>query len=167
MSGRGLTIRELQRRQKAGLIKGMVVHPKVKKKTARIPRGDCPQVSWMKWNLRFMCNNLALEFKEEYRFTEDRMWRFDMAIASINWAAEYDGLFSEKSGHTTHKGFMKDQEKLNEARHLGWTVFKYHAKNYKRVLVDLERYLQTKSFNHGTVSASIISKPYMDNKSNQ
>ena len=49
----------------------------------------------------------------------------------LPWVAiEYEGIFSEKSGHTTLSGYKKDVEKYNLATKLGWKILRYTADNY-------------------------------------
>ena len=87
--------------------------------------------------IRIMLQLAKLPFVEEHKFHPTRKWRFDFAIPERMIAIEYEGIFSEKSGHTTHKGYIKDTEKYNEAAKLGWTVLRYTAKTYKEVIDDI------------------------------
>ena len=80
----------------------------------------------------------GLEYKHELVFHPERKWRFDFAIPSLMISIEYEGLFSEKSGHTTINGFIKDCEKYREAAKLGWKVLRYTQKDYKRLYTDLQ-----------------------------
>src|SRR4051812_11455124 len=76
--------------------------PKQKKDLPKIPKGDCDQVVWMHWNLLYWCNEKSLELKKEYRFDKNgRRFKFDFAIPALKIGIEYEGLNSEKSGHTT------------------------------------------------------------------
>ena len=76
---------------------------------------------------------------QEFRFSEDRKYRFDFAIVDKKIAIEYEGLMSKKSRHTTISGYTKDAEKYNLAQSMGWKVYRYTAKNYK----DFQRDLKT------------------------
>lgn len=96
---------------------------------------------WMGWNLLYWCNEKAVTLEEEYRFMEDRRFRFDWAIPSLKIAIEYEGLFSEKSGHTTPKGYTKDADKYNSAQQLGWIVLRFTPLNYKNLLAELNKNL--------------------------
>lgn len=87
--------------------------------------------------IRIMLQLARIHFVEEHKFHPTRRWRFDFAIPERMIAIEYEGIFSEKSGHTTHKGYIKDTEKYNEAAKLGWTVLRYTAKTYKEVIDDI------------------------------
>lgn len=93
---------------------------------------------WMGWNLLYWCNQHALSLEEEYRFHPDRKWRSDWAIPGIRVLIEYEGLMSEKSRHTSVKGYSGDSDKYREAAKAGWVVLRYTALNYKQVLKDLE-----------------------------
>jgi hypothetical protein len=68
-------------------------------------------------------------------------FRFDWAIPDLKIAIEYEGLFSEKSRHTTVKGYTKDCIKYNLAALLGWKVLRYTALNYKELDKDLIKIL--------------------------
>ncbi len=59
----------------------------------------------------------------EFRFHPDRKWRFDWAWPAQAIALEIDGGAYSQGRHTRGKGFIKDQEKRNEALLLGWKVF--------------------------------------------
>ncbi len=59
----------------------------------------------------------------EHRFHPDRKWRFDYAWLKLKVALEIDGGAYSQGRHTRGKGFIKDQEKRNEALLLGWKVF--------------------------------------------
>ncbi len=68
----------------------------------------------------------------EHRFSE-RRFRFDFAIPSKMIAVEYEGLMSEKSGHTTETGYTKDTDKYNLATKLGWQVYRFTILNYNTI----------------------------------
>lgn len=115
-----------------------------KKKNIRIPRSDCKQVVWMHWNILLWCKENSLKMEKEYRFNKERRWRFDFAIPSLMMGIEYDGLVSEKSGHTTIAGFTDNTEKFNAAAADGWNVYRYTFLNYKNVLQDLNKLMKKK-----------------------
>jgi hypothetical protein len=60
----------------------------------------------------------------EYRFHSKRLWRFDLAWPEIKLAIEIDG----NGRHNTVAGMANDDEKINEAGLLGWTVLRFNAK---------------------------------------
>jgi len=76
--------------------------------------------------------NLAVIFKAaglpepvpEYRFSEDRNWRFDYAFVDQKLALEIEGGVWTRGRHTTGKGFLGDMEKYNQATILGWRLLR-------------------------------------------
>lgn len=93
--------------------------------------------------LKFLVQSKLIEgYEPEYRFDKKRMFRFDWAIPSIKVAVEYEGLMSEKSGHTTVTGYTKDCNKYNLAARLGWTVFRYTALNAENIHDDFIQFLE-------------------------
>ncbi len=93
-------------------------------------------------NIDFMCEVLKacnIEYAKEFKFDTVRRFRFDIAIPNIKVAIEYEGINSEKSGHTTIQGYTKDCEKYNLAQTLGWKVLRYTALNYQSFYKDLNR----------------------------
>lgn len=113
----------------------------VKKKIAKA-RNDCPEVQKMHWDLKYWCEEKGIEFQKEYRFSKKRKFRFDFAIKDHKIGIEYDGLNSNKSGHTTLTGFTSDTEKINLAISDGWRVLRYTVLNYHNVLNDLEKLIK-------------------------
>ncbi len=77
-------------------------------------------------------------YVRELQFSADRKFRFDWAIPDLKIAIEYEGIFSEKSGHTTINGYVKDCIKYNLATLEGWKVLRYTAKNYEMLGTDLK-----------------------------
>lgn len=62
------------------------------------------------------------EPQREYRFHGERRWRFDLAWPELRLAVEVDGGAWVNGRHNRASGWMRDQEKLNEACVLGWRV---------------------------------------------
>lgn len=130
-------------------IQGYRFHQKAKKYSQKqgknIPavKKHSKEKEWMAWNLMYWCNENALTLEEEFRFDEVRKWRFDWCISSLKIAIEYEGLNSEKSRHTTVKGFTGDADKYNRAQQLGWKVLRYTALNYKNLITDLNKTILT------------------------
>lgn len=60
----------------------------------------------------------------ELVFHDVRKWRFDFAWPEHRIALEVDGGAWNRGRHTRGAGFIKDQEKLNEAQMLGWMVLR-------------------------------------------
>jgi len=93
------------------------------------------QLAW--WSL-----DRKIEVVKEHKFHPERKWRFDFAVPAKMIAIEYEGLNSERSGHTTLSGYTKDTEKYNAAQALGWKVIRFTVKNYKTVLKELEKQIE-------------------------
>ena len=89
----------------------------------------------------FHQQGLIPEYVTEHRFDNVGQFRFDWAIPELMLAIEYEGLFSDKSGHTTIKGYSKDINKYNLATLKGWKILRYTAINYSDLAQDLELFL--------------------------
>lgn len=96
---------------------------------------------WIGWNLLAWCSERGLVYEEEYRFDTVKKYRADYAIPALKILIEYEGLFSEKSGHTTAKGYTKDTNKYNLAAANGWTVLRFTALNYKELITELNKHV--------------------------
>lgn len=101
------------------------------------PKGS-EEKNWIEIMLIDFSQTKCLELFEEYRFTDDRKWRFDWCIPALKLAIEYEGLMSEKSRHTTKKGFTGDTDKYNRAAADGWRVLRFTALNYKSLIDQLK-----------------------------
>ena len=99
---------------------------------------------YIAWNLLQFCNENLLKLEEEYKFHPDRKWRFDWVIASHKIAIEYNGIMSEKSRHTTIKGYSGDMQKINAAQKLGFTVLQYTPLTYLNLITDLKEAIHAK-----------------------
>jgi len=84
-------------------------------------------------------NVLKLSPVPEFQFAKPRRFRFDWAFPDHMIAIEYEGLFSEKSGHTTASGYTVNCQKYNLAAIHGWRLLRYTAMNYREILIDLPR----------------------------
>lgn len=88
---------------------------------------------------------IALEkqiaFATEFKFSEERKFKFDYAFPGLMISCEYEGLLSEKSGHTTVTGYTNNTVKYNLATCLGWRMLRYTALNYKELESDLRKLL--------------------------
>lgn len=89
----------------------------------------------------FHQHDMIPEYVTEHQFDDKRRFRFDWAIPELKIAIEYEGIFSEKSGHTTVNGYTKDVKKYNLATIQGWKVLRYTALNYSDLAQDLELFL--------------------------
>ncbi|OBW43517.1 hypothetical protein AB670_00047 [Chryseobacterium sp. MOF25P] len=123
----------LQKLEKEGRIK-KVDFPKEPEKKIVIPK----EIGPYKLHIISVLKKSGLEFQEEFRFDEIRKFRFDWAIEKYRIAIEYEGIFSEKSGHTTISGYTKDVTKYNLATKLGWQILRYTADNYLEIENDLK-----------------------------
>lgn len=81
-------------------------------------------------------------YVRELKFDEVRRYRFDWAIPDLKLAIEYEGLNSEKSRHTTKKGYTGDCEKYNIATLNGWKILRYTALNYSDFAQDIKVFLR-------------------------
>jgi hypothetical protein len=95
----------------------------------------------------FKLKNQIDDYVVEFKFDEVRRFRFDWAIPSLKLAIEYEGVFSQKSRHTTVNGFSEDCVKYNLAVSLGWRVLRYTAINYLDLQTDLEKILKNQNLN--------------------
>lgn len=80
----------------------------------------------------------GIKYEEEYKFHPERKFRFDLAIIDEKIAIEYEGIFSQKSRHTSVKGYSTDADKYNLAQQLGWKVLRYTAMNFKNFDKDIK-----------------------------
>lgn len=69
-------------------------------------------------------NNLP-EPKREFRFDEERRWRFDFSYPEHKIAVECEGATWINGRHTRGSGYEKDLEKYNAAALLGWLVLRF------------------------------------------
>lgn len=104
-------------------------------KKPKIPRKEAKQLTQMKLWLYAIYGQL-IEY--EYRFDKKRKFRADIAMPEHKILIEYEGINSEKSGHTTMIGYTKDTDKYNLAASLGFTVLRYTVMNYQNVISDVE-----------------------------
>lgn len=124
--------------QATGKIRGFIDNDNAVREPSRsrgkkgnvIPKAS-KEKAWMGWNLMHWANENALELKTEYKFSDDRKFRFDWAFPAVKIAIEYEGLNSYKSGHTTMSGFTSNTDKYNLAQAQGWIVLRFTLLNYK------------------------------------
>lgn len=90
---------------------------------------------------RVFPDHVILHGDTELQFAKDRKFRFDYAIKPLMLAVEYEGIFSEKSGHTTVTGYTNNCIKYNRAAIDGWKILRYTALNYKDLENDLRKLL--------------------------
>lgn len=76
-----------------------------------------------RWRKRAMRDGWGdIEF--EYAFTNERQWRFDIALTSYKVAIEVEGGVWSNGRHVRGTGFIKDMEKYNTAAVDGWFVLR-------------------------------------------
>lgn len=97
---------------------------------------------WIGTNLHFWCIDKKLTLSKEYEFAPGRKYAADWAIEELKILIEYEGIFSEKSRHTTVTGYSTDSDKYRLAAKLGFTVFRYTALNYEKLIQDLEEMIK-------------------------
>lgn len=105
---------------------------------------------WLSTQLWAWGREKGLELILEHPFHPARKYRFDFSFIDeskgLKVAIEYEGIFNtEKSRHTTVKGYSQDTDKYRDAALLGWTVLRYTALNYKTVISDLDKIFLKKS----------------------
>lgn len=103
-------------------------------KNKMIPKQDPKGLQFIKNHLKL----LGVDYTTELQFHKVRKFRFDVAIHFLKVAIEYEGLNSEKSGHTTLTGYTLDCTKYNLAQLDGWKVLRYTAMNYKDFAKDFK-----------------------------
>lgn len=100
--------------------------------------------TWIATQLWAWSKEKGIDLTDEHVFAKGRKFRFDWAFLDLKIAIEYEGLFSEKSGHTTVTGYTENTDKYNLAQLLGWVVIRVTALNYKKLIRLLdEQYLIT------------------------
>ena len=92
---------------------------------------------------QFQQQGLIKSYETEYKFDEVRKFRFDWCIPELRLAIEYEGIVSEKSGHTTITGYSNNCVKYNLAVTQGWNILRYTALNYLELYSDLEKIFKT------------------------
>ena len=115
----------IKKLEKEGRIKTINIPPEPEKKSI-IPKS----IGKYKLHIISVLEASGLNYESEFIFSNERKFRFDWAVPQILVAIEYEGIFSEKSGHTTLSGYKKDVEKYNLATKLGWKILRYTADNY-------------------------------------
>jgi len=78
------------------------------------------------WNdyCRNINSNILLIPTAEYKFHNERRWRFDFAWPAVKVAVEIEGGIFSGGRHTRGTGYEKDLEKYNTAITLGWKVYR-------------------------------------------
>lgn len=92
--------------------------------------------------MSFKQKELISDYVVEHQFDNKRRYRFDWAIIDLKLAIEYEGIFSDKSRHTSVNGFSNDCIKYNLAVSQGWRIFRYTALNYLDLEADLLKIIE-------------------------
>ncbi len=92
-------------------------------------------------HIEFVLIALKVDYVKEYKFLENRKYRFDFCIVDKKIAIEYNGIMSAKSGHTTITGYSDDMSRINLATINGWKMLQYTPLNYLNFGPDLEKLL--------------------------
>lgn len=69
-------------------------------------------------------SELGMVCVKEFRFHQERRWRFDYAFPEYKVALEVEGGVWTGGRHTSPRGFLNDIEKYNTATLLGWKVLR-------------------------------------------
>lgn len=133
------TLKELQ--NSAAGKNGKNDHLKVIKQEPR----HSVEKEWLSLNLAKWCNDRGYELVEEFKFCPDRKWRADWYIPALKLLCEYEGLFAEKSRHTTMSGYTADTEKYSKASQMGFGLIRVTAMNYKTILEKLTEFEYNKT----------------------
>lgn len=135
-----MTLKELEESTVAGLNAEAIRALKgVKKKSEPVKPTQWMWGQLVAWSLQ--TGNIVVD---EHRFSTERKFRFDFCVPHLKIGIEYEGLMSEKSGHTTLAGYTKDTEKYNLAAAEGWRVIRFTVKNYKKVIEELQKLVDGK-----------------------
>lgn len=137
-----MTLQDLEKSPAAMVNKEVIEalkKPEKKKRKSLLPQERCQQTQWMWGQLVAWSLYTGIQVVDEHKFNDERRFRFDFAVPSLKIGIEYEGLMSEKSGHTTLSGYTKDTEKYNLAAAEGWRVIRFTVKNYKTVISELEK----------------------------
>lgn len=92
--------------------------------------------------------SLGFNATREYKFLENKRYRFDMALPAHKIAIEYEGGTYSNGRHTRGKGYANDAKKYNLAAMEGWTLLRYTVdvtkeKNYEyRIADDIRRLIE-------------------------
>jgi very-short-patch-repair endonuclease len=93
-----------------------------------------------KYNLPTILKSLGYEVETEFKFCNTRKYRADYKISKDNEVVlvEYEGIFCNKSRHTSFIGYTNDTEKYNLMQKMGYKILRYTTKNINNILNDLD-----------------------------
>ena len=69
--------------------------------------------------------------RREYRFHDQRRWRFDFAWPDMKLAVEIQGLTRAGGAHQRIDAIGRDYNKLNAAQMMGWVVLQFSQAQVK------------------------------------
>ncbi|MDR2526990.1 MAG: hypothetical protein LBC92_03900 [Rickettsiales bacterium] len=94
-------------------------------------------------NFNYILTNLGYEVEPEFKFCKTRKFRADWKVSKNNKIVlvEYEGIFANKSRHTSIIGYTNDTEKYNLMAKLGYKCLRYTSKNFNDVINDIEEIL--------------------------
>ena len=75
---------------------------------------------------------LGVEHEREYKFLEDRRFRFDLAVPKHKIAVEWEGAIFTNGRHTRGKGYSNDCKKYNLATRHQWKLLRYTTEDTKK-----------------------------------
>jgi hypothetical protein len=99
-------------------------------------------------------SSLGYKVEPEFKFCPTRKFRADWKVSKGGKSVlvEYEGLvngmvcnpvtrkMTNKSGHTTKKGYTSNCEKYNLAQLEGYIILRYTSLNFDNVINDLDKY---------------------------
>lgn len=89
--------------------------------------------------IELILKSLKLNYEPEYKFSQNRKFRFDYALIESKIGIEYEGIYGGKSRHTTVSGYSTDTEKYNLATCEGWRVLRYTSGTVGNLIEDLKK----------------------------
>lgn len=100
----------------------------------------------LEFKIKIFCTENNLTFIKEHTakllFGSDRKFRYDFLIPELKLVIEYEGIISDKSGHTTITGYNKDCIKYNEIVLNGWRILRYNTINHGSFNSDIQKFLK-------------------------
>ena len=81
--------------------------------------------------VQFRLHNITPE--REFRFHDERRWRFDFAWPHLLFAVEVEGITYEGGRHQRVEGFENDLDKYQSAMMLNWVVYRVSKKQIRNL----------------------------------
>lgn len=95
-------------------------------------------------------NIIGVDHVREYKFLEDRRFKFDIAIPEKKIAIEFEGGIFSDGRHTRGKGYSNDAKKYNLAAMHGWKLLRYTSADVNklnwefRIADEIKKMVETK-----------------------